>query len=130
MSRETSSGYCHMTPGRLRVRVTGIKNRQDAARTLEILMLSQPGIASVRANAVTGNVLVKFNFEELSHRNILQKLADLGYYPLVDNPAEYTSLQLDNALAEMGISLGKNLAKIALKQALKGSAAAIILELL
>ncbi len=58
MSRALDNGYYHATPGRLRVRVTGIKKKKDVSKSLELLLASQPGISHVRANAITGNVLV------------------------------------------------------------------------
>ncbi len=132
MSKETCAGYHHVTPGRMRVRVTGIKGERQAARSLEVLLTSQPGITHVRANPLTGNVLVRFDEEAMTSGDVLQSLADLGHLPLLSETSDRQAEQdaTDSKLSEIGISLGKTLAKAALKQALGASPAAIILELL
>lgn len=129
MGKQINCGYCHVTPGRLRVRVTGLKQNREAARSLELLMHSQPGIGAVRANPTTGNVLVEFDENATSHELVLQSLADLGHLPLISEGPQ-AETKTDDALAALGYSLGMNIAKVALKQALKGSPAAIILELI
>lgn len=129
MSTRNHNGYYHATPERLRVHVNNLKSRQRTAKSLEILLLSQPGIKGVRASHITGNVLVKFDERITSHETVLQSLADLGHMPLVCGNTQDTTIA-DGSLCDLGISLGKNLAKVALKQALAGSPAAIILELL
>ncbi len=130
MSKRVHCGYCHITPGRLRVRVSGIKQNREAARSLELLMLSQPGITSVRANPVTGNVLVVFEPDATSHEFVLQSLADLGHFPVISETREHSAPEIEDALATLGLNIGVSIAKVALKQALKGSPAAIILELI
>jgi hypothetical protein len=129
MSTRNYDGYYHATPGRLRVRVNNLKNRQRTAKSLELLLLSQPGIKGVRASHITGNVLVKFEERITSHETVLQSLADLGHMPIVCENTQNTAI-VDGSLCDLGISLGKNLAMVALKQALAGSPVAIILELL
>lgn len=129
MSTRVCDGYYHATPGRVRVRVSGIKERRDVARSLEVLLLSQPGISQVRANPVTGNVLVRFDCRAMSHTDVLKGLADLGHVPLIATSKREMD-ELDSKLCEIGLCVGAKLAKAALKQALRGSPASIILELL
>jgi hypothetical protein len=129
MSRNIrSNGYYHATPGRLRVRVTNLKNRSESARSLEMLMMSQPGVTHVRASALTGNVLVSFEERMTYHLAVLESLADLGHTPLAcesgDDCAEA------EAMCDLGMVLGKHIAKAALKKVLVGSPAMILLELL
>lgn len=128
MSKQIHNGYCHMTPGRLRVRVTHLKNKRVAAKSLELLVSSQPGVEHVGANPVTGNVLVKFDPEITSCGSILQNLEDLGHLPMLSDERQDME-EIGDWFAEMGFKLGTNLAKVALKQALVGSSAAILLEL-
>lgn len=129
MSKQTCAGYHHVTPGRVRVRATGVKGNRQAAKSLEVLLHSQPGITFVRANPVTGNVLIRYSEDAMTCGDVLRSLADLGHLPLLSaNQAENDAA--DTRLSELGIGLGKTLAKTALKQALRGSPAAIILELL
>lgn len=128
MSKEIFAGYCHITPGRLRVRVSNLKNRQEAAKSLEVLMVSQPGIKHARANPVTGNVLIRFDSKLASCESVLESLADLGHLPILDQ--KESAPQYDSALCDLGMCIGKNLVKVALKQALGTTSAAILLELI
>ena len=126
-SQNSTNGYYHATRGRLRVRVTNLKNRKDQARSLEVLMMSEPGVTHVRANPMTGNVLVCFEEKTTYHGAVLQSLAALGHLPqiceIVDDPEA-------EAACDMAIELGKQLCKSALKRALEGSAMMILLELI
>ena len=129
MSKQiVNNGYYHATPGRLRVRVTNLKNRADTAKSLEVLMMSEVGVKHVRANAVTGNVLVAFDERMTYHRAVLESLADLGHAPLICE-REQDCAEAE-AMADLGVTLGKHLAKAALKRAFVGSPAMILLELL
>lgn len=129
MPRVSCAGYYHATPGRMRVRVSGLRGNTQAARSLEVLLVSELGISHVRANSTTGNVLVRFDEDALSCGDILQDLADLGHMPILTE-SQSEEEAFDARLCSVGVSLGKTLAKAALKQALRGSPAAIILELL
>ncbi len=129
MPTVSCAGYYHATPGRMRVRVSGMKGNAQAARSLEVLLMSESGINHVRANPTTGNVLVRFDEDALHCGDILQDLADLGHMPVLTEGQSEGEAR-DARLCGIGMSLGKTLAKAALKQALAGSPAAIILELL
>lgn len=117
--------YCHVTPGRVRVRVTNLKNNREAASSLQVLLVSQPGIKHVCANHVTGNVLVTFDHSALTHTDVFNSLTDLGHLPM-EGSAPKGNAELDPQLSEIGMKI----AKVALKHALSGTPAAILLELL
>lgn len=123
MSSACYNGYCHLTPGRVRVRVGNLRNNHEAAKSLEVLMASQSGVKHVRANPITGNVLVRFDHKMLSHEDVFESLADLGHLPKL--AAYGASSPADSQLSAIGMKI----ARVALKQALSGTPAAILLEL-
>ena len=129
MSNRSRKGYCHVTPGRVRVRVTGVKDRIESAKSLQLLLVSQTGVRSVRANPVTGNVLVHFDDRMMSYEDVLESMRDLGHEPLMSAPRANTNDSFD-AIADVSAMIGARLAKSALRHALGGSAAAIVLELI
>ena len=49
------------TPGRARIRVAGLRGDPAAAATLARRVEELPGVSSVSASALTGNLLVKFD---------------------------------------------------------------------
>lgn len=123
----TANGYYHATRGRLRVRVTNLKNRKENARSLEVLMMSEPGVTHVRANHVTGNVLVFFEEQTTYHGAVLQSLATLGHLPQICEIADDPEVE---AACDLAIELSKKLAKTAVKKALVGSPIMLLLELI
>lgn len=122
MSERSHVGYHHQTPGRLRVRVTNLKNRVEAAKSLQVLLCSQSGVKRVSANPVTANVLISYDPKLLSYEDIMESLADLGHLPVLSKQEVETE---NYDLSGFGMSL----AKICLKSALKGTPAGVILEL-
>lgn len=123
-----NNGYYHAMPGRLRVRVTNLKNRARTAKSLEVLMMSEAGVKHVRANSVTGNVLVVFDERMTYHRAVLASLADLGHRPLVCEREEDCAEA--EAMCDLTVEIGKRIAKAAIKRAFVGSPALILLDLL
>jgi copper chaperone CopZ len=127
LSGKGCKSYYHTVPGRLRVRIAGLKGCDEAARSLEILLRSIPGTTYVHASPLTGSVLVKFDERALSHDDIVGALEDLGYLPEISERCEELA---PNRLHDIGFTIGVGIARAALKQALRRSAASIILELL
>ena len=59
--RPTKTEVVHdSVQGRVRFRHAGIRSREDIAHAVEVALSAYPGIISVRANSLTGTVLVKF----------------------------------------------------------------------
>lgn len=72
------TSYVHMLEGRLRIKVTEIKGSADKAVEVEATIRELRGVTHVKANSVTGNVLVLFDSEETNHYHIIGTLKDLG----------------------------------------------------
>lgn len=72
------TSYIHMLEGRLRIKVSEIKGSADKAIELEATIRELEGVTHVKANSVTGNVLVLFDSDETNHYHIIGTLKDLG----------------------------------------------------
>lgn len=72
------TSYVHMLEGRLRIKVSEIKGSTDKAIEVETIIRELQGVMHVKANSVTGNVLVLFDSEETNHYHIIGTLKDLG----------------------------------------------------
>lgn len=72
------TSYIHMLEGRLRIKVSEIKGSADKAVEVEATIRDLRGVTHVKANSVTGNVLVLFDSEETNHYHIIGTLKDLG----------------------------------------------------
>lgn len=85
------SSYLHVMDGRLRVKVPEVKRSSARARQVEELIESVPGVTRVSANPTTGNVLVLFDPDQLTHHEILSALKNADY---LQQPASPSSFQL------------------------------------
>jgi copper chaperone CopZ len=72
------TSYIHMLEGRLRIKVSEIKGSADKAVEVEGTIKDLQGVTHVKANSVTGNVLVLFDSDETNHYHIIGTLKDLG----------------------------------------------------
>jgi hypothetical protein len=73
------SSYSHATPGRLRIKVPQVKGSEETAQRVERTLKKFGGISTVAANPLTGNVLVLFDPDVLTHKDVVQKLVLEGY---------------------------------------------------
>ena len=67
-------GYWHVLEGRLRIFTPAVKRAPRKALFVEMLLRSIEGVVHVKANPTTGNVLVLFSPEVLTHRDIIVRL--------------------------------------------------------
>ncbi len=73
------SGYfLHVLDGRVRIKVPGIKRSPMKASQVERALAKVKGITHVRANAVTGSVLVLYHSKTITPHRIAEALRDLG----------------------------------------------------
>lgn len=71
--------YVHHTPGRLRVRIPLLRNNHRKVETVKTL-LTVPGTETIKANALTGSVVVTFDQDALAPQELLDLLKDNGFY--------------------------------------------------
>jgi copper chaperone CopZ len=74
-----SSHYLHVTGGRLRIKIPQVKNSRKAALKIELFLRSINGITSVKANPLTGNVLVLFDSDDIKHEDVVETIKKHGY---------------------------------------------------
>src|SRR5947209_4619929 len=71
--------YVHAINGRMRVKVPEVKRSVGFARRIEGWLASMEGVHQVRANPVTGNVLILHDPDRIAGREILGALIAAGY---------------------------------------------------
>jgi hypothetical protein len=109
MEREISQyGAVHALPGRLRVKVAGVKKSPPTAGRVEQALLQEPGVTAVGANPVTGSVLVHFDPSRTCPATLLGRLEPYGL------PTTPVSSSLSDLSSELGKVVGKELVKMAL----------------
>lgn len=91
------SSYLHVMDGRLRVKVPETKRSVSKAQQVEQLLRLLPGVTRVTANPTTGNVLVLFDSEQLTHDEILSTLRNADY---LQAPIPSPSFQLTTRVVD------------------------------
>ena len=72
------TSYVHMLEGRLRIKVSEMKGSPERAVEIEETVSQLEGISHVKANELTGNLLVLFDPDLTNHYHIIGALKDLG----------------------------------------------------
>jgi hypothetical protein len=109
MEREVSqNGTMHALPGRLRVKVAGIKKSPQMAAHVEQVLRQEPGVATVGASPVTGSVLVHFDPSRTCSAHLLKRLEPYGL------PTTPVSSSLSEFSSELSSVVCKELVKMAL----------------
>src|SRR5215469_17728843 len=70
--------YVHFVPGRLRLKISALRNRQRAGQA-EAYVATIPVVKSVVANPTTGSLTISFERNESATRDLWNRLCALGY---------------------------------------------------
>ena len=112
----TTPTYIHKLDGRLRIKIPEIKGSPVRASRLEDMLGSMKGVTIVKANPLTGNVLIKFEPGATGHDHILKALRNLGCLKVgrsFEHRAANVPRQLENYLVSLFI---KSAVEITVKQ--------------
>ena len=71
--------YFHAIDGRLRIHVAEVKGSPVKAMELTDRLGCYSGVNTVKANPVTGNILITYNSNRISQWEVLGKLREMGY---------------------------------------------------
>jgi len=70
--------YSHILDGRIRIKVPEVKGSHAMAGEMESQLAKLNGVAHVKANPLTGYVLVLFDSRVISHYNVYAAIKDLN----------------------------------------------------
>lgn len=74
-----ASALVHVLDGRLRIKVSGVKDSPRMAREIERWLMQTDGIDRVKANPTTGSVLIHYNSSRITQNEILTALEKSGW---------------------------------------------------
>ncbi|EFK08932.1 conserved hypothetical protein [delta proteobacterium NaphS2] len=97
--------YMHNVPGRLRVKIPAIKGHPEAARGVQALLREIEGVESIRANTVTGSIVVKYIPGRSLGERILSVLTENGHFD------KSQAFNMDHAVYESSSKAGEVLSK-------------------
>ena len=71
--------YIHVTQGRMRIKIAELKRASHKGVVLERALQKSPGVTFVKANPLTGNLLLFFNPETTDSERIVKRIAAAGF---------------------------------------------------
>ena len=120
--------YMHSIPGRLRIKIPVIKGYPDKARAVQLLLKDLEGIESIRANTITGSVVVKYEPDTISSERILSVLKENNCFD------EARAFNMDQMVVETGSKVGRAFSKAfcgwAVGRALEGTSLSFLAALI
>jgi cation transport ATPase len=119
------SPYFHALNGRLRIKISKVKGSAQKAMEVEQLLREVEGIWHVRANPTTGNVLIRYNPDQIEQSAVLHALERLDY--LRQDEVVQTPDRRDNwALGEVGEAMAETLIRMTMELAVQRLVSALI----
>jgi len=115
--------YVHFVPGRLRLKISELRNRQRAGQA-EAYVATIPVVKSVVANPTTGSLTISFERNESATRDLWNRLCALGYaLGPCPEPATIGLVFIDNF---GGKGLGRTVLTAVLEAVVQQSAQALV----
>lgn len=111
--------YCHITPGRLRIKTPVIKQNPVEIEKVRGILESLSGVDAVSINALTGSITINHSGCEKDSESILNIFKEKGYYPISN--MEDQGHPIEAAAAKVGTTLGKAIAGAVVGKAFEGS---------
>jgi len=108
--------YLHETPGRLRIKIPGLRGNQKVLGEVQEELMSLHGVCEVIANELTGSIVVMHDQNAVRSGDVIKMLDNLGCIDadLVEPAAVYN----DEALSKAGSVVGKALFGMAIERLL------------
>jgi cation transport ATPase len=119
------SPYFHALNGRLLIKISKVKGSAQKAMEVEQLLREVEGIWHAQANPTTGNVLIRYNPDQIEQSAVLHALERLGY--LRQDEVVQTPDRRDNwALGELGKAMAETLVRTTMELAVQRLVSALI----
>ena len=113
------SYYCHITPGRLRIKTPIIKQNPVEIEKVRRLLQSLPGIDAFSVNGLTGSITINYSCIETDYQSILKILEENGYYKI--SQTQEIEHPIETVVSKVGTTLGKAILGAAVEKAFEGS---------
>jgi copper chaperone CopZ len=125
MALQPVSTYIHALDGRLRIKVTQIKGAPQKALEIERGLRAIDGIDHVKANPLTGNILILYRPDRIGQHEILSALRRLGYLQEHDSAQTLTGHH-DGKLYGLSAMLTETVVRSTVELALQRLVSALI----
>ena len=115
------SCYCHITPGRLRVKTPMIRQNPVEAEKVCGMLRSVPGVETVSVNGLTGSLTVFHSDSAADSESILSLLKEKGYFKASEERDHCEESRIDSIVSRIGATVGKVILGAVVEKAFEGS---------
>jgi cation transport ATPase len=119
------SPYFHALNGRLRIKISKVKGSAQKAMEVEQLLGEVEGIWHAQANPTTGNVLIRYNPDQIEQSAVLHALERLGYLRQ-DEVVQTPDRRHSWALGELGGVMAETVVRTTMELAVQRLVSALI----
>ena len=109
--------YLHVLDGRIRIKIPQVKGTPFLAHELEQTLRNIAGVTHVKANPMTGNILILFDSNMISSTKILEEIKQLSSFEKQPDLAQRTENRLVAHNQDSSPGIGSKLAEIFLMKA-------------
>ncbi len=113
------SYYCHITPGRLRIKTPIIKQNPVEIEKVRGLLQAVSGVNAISINALTGSITINHSGCATDSESILNVLKEKGYYKT--SPADEREHPIETVVSRVGTTVGKAIVGAVVEQVFEGS---------
>lgn len=113
------SYYCHITPGRLRVKTPIIRQNPAEIEKVRGILQAIPGVEAVSVNTLTGSITINHSGWATDSESILGILRENGYYKI--SATEERERPVESVVSRVGTTVGKAIVGAIVEKAFEGS---------
>jgi Heavy metal associated domain 2 len=117
--------YLHALNGRLRIKVTEVKGAPQRALEIEERLRAIDGVGHIKANPITGNILILYRPDRIGQHEVLSALRRLGCLQEHDRAQAFTESYSDTVQGFSGM-LAETLLRSTMELALQRLVSALI----
>lgn len=95
--------YIHNVPGRLRVKIPGLKGDHERGRQAAVLIEPMDGVETVMVTPLTGSVIVHYDPETAVPSRILDALEANGYFQQIEKSTSWVRTAFERKVSSEAV---------------------------
>lgn len=122
------SYYVHELPGRLRIKIPSLKKNLEEIRKLQASLEKFSAVKSTSANEVTGSIVINYDQQSMSAKQILRYLVQEGYLDVSEGVISRKGMR--QTVSDVGTAASRVLVGMVIERAFQGTPLAMLATLL
>ncbi len=122
------SYYVHELPGRLRIRIPSLRKNPGDLIKLQNYVEDFSAVNSTSVNEVTGSIIINYDKNRISSRQIMRHLVHEGYLDVTEGIISRKGMT--QTVGDIGTAASRVLVGIAIERAFQGTPLALLASLI